>query len=213
MGCGSSSLKGEKVNTVNSEPAEQPIKRVQTNFSDIDFTGDGGGARRGKSFAVAPDEQRRPTRISETVNEDLPELPHHTTVVPEGEKLAPYRTIDGDDNLASPTTETHALHTNVPTTTTATSQDPALVYSSSLQQPNGHENKEERKQTWYARAQSRLSNPNRNNSQISDEDLMRVFGMTRQQWDAYCNDPRNGVGGHAKASDYPIMGGAGATGF
>ena len=44
MGCGSSKLKGEKQADV-TEDAPQPIKKVQTNFSTIDYDAEGQGRR------------------------------------------------------------------------------------------------------------------------------------------------------------------------
>lgn len=50
MGCGSSSLKGDDVPNVNSQPVDnatglQPMKKVKTNFSDINYEQDAHGRR------------------------------------------------------------------------------------------------------------------------------------------------------------------------
>lgn len=112
MGCGSSSLKGEKVTDIGAD--SQPARKVKTNFSDVDFSSNASGARRG-TMAVAPDEERRPTRISEASVDGAPR-PHSSNTkkeaqaekarqgATEGAKLEPYKTLDGEtDGLASPT--------------------------------------------------------------------------------------------------------------
>jgi len=55
MGCGSSSLKGDDVPNVNSSPTttSAPIKKVQTNFSTVDYDQDARGRR---MTEYAPDE-------------------------------------------------------------------------------------------------------------------------------------------------------------
>lgn len=52
MGCGSSSLKGEKQEDI----AEQPIKQVKTNFSAVDYDSAAKGRR---DTVYAPDETKR----------------------------------------------------------------------------------------------------------------------------------------------------------
>lgn len=65
MGCGSSSLKGDDVPNVNSQPVTtsppgvQPIRKVRTNFSDVDYDQD---TRNRRMTEYAPHETPAPIR-------------------------------------------------------------------------------------------------------------------------------------------------------
>ncbi|KAJ9614173.1 hypothetical protein H2200_002309 [Cladophialophora chaetospira] len=128
MGCGSSSLKGDDVPNVNSQPvniqAGQPIKKVNTNFSDINY--DQGHQHR-RMTEYAPHETPAPIReqshdLSAEAQKQrsqsgglAPDQPGSAVGAPtsyphdgvgptanaiDGEpdtKLKPYQTIDGDN--------------------------------------------------------------------------------------------------------------------
>jgi hypothetical protein len=133
MGCTSSSLKGDDVNMnsqqVNisqsaNEPASQPMKKVRTNFSDVDYDS---SAQQRRLTEYAPHEQPPPTiremshdlsaeqqrqEHFETTTETYHETHQHhqssaagtsTAVANDehgeahGEHLKPYQTIDGDE--------------------------------------------------------------------------------------------------------------------
>src|ERR1700761_8922524 len=61
MGCGASSLKGDDVPAVNSQPvpASQQLKKVRTDFSSVDYDQD---ARRRRLTEYAPHETPAPIR-------------------------------------------------------------------------------------------------------------------------------------------------------
>ena len=73
MGCGSSSLKGDDVPNVNSQPVTaappgaQPMKKVQTNFSDVNYEQD---AHKRRMTEYAPHEQPAPAPIREESRDD-----------------------------------------------------------------------------------------------------------------------------------------------
>jgi hypothetical protein len=146
MGCTSSSLKGDEVNmnsqqvTISqsaNDAASQPMKKVRTNFSDVDYDS---GAQQRRLTEYAPHEQPPPIR---EMSHDLSAEQHHheehfeqtetyhetvhhhessaagtSTAVAnddhgevDGEHLKPYQTIDGDEwdkeNEAPPTHNQH----------------------------------------------------------------------------------------------------------
>lgn len=229
MGCGSSSLKGEKTSDLTAEQP-QPVTRVKTNFSEVNFTGNGNGNGRGKSFAVAPDEASRPSRISEDAAPGMSQTgpgigdgivadskQHHTA---DGAQLAPYQTIDGDDGLASPVaTKTvaypHELPSSDPTSEASKAafssanqpiHETGVSYMSQPVDTSVTSGAAERTKSWYARYQDRISG--RNSAQITDEELQKYLGMTREQWNAYKNDPKNAVGPRQRADQSLYLGGA-----
>ena len=70
MGCGSSSLKGDTNVGVN-DPAPQPIKKVRTDFSTVDYGQDSQNGRRMTEFA--PHETDRPkSKKEERRHADVP---------------------------------------------------------------------------------------------------------------------------------------------
>jgi hypothetical protein len=212
MGCGSSSLKGEKTADLAGEQP-QPITRVKTNFSEVNFTGNGNGGGRGKSFAVAPDESSRPPRISE---DPIPSMSQTGSGTADGQPLAPYQTIAGDDGLASPTAMKttaypHELPSSDPTSAASkaafASANEPIHETGGLHVPQPNEisaapEAGERKKSWYARYQDHVSG--RNSADITDDELQRLLGMTREQWNAYKNDPNNAVGPRQRADRMPI---------
>lgn len=80
MGCGSSSLKGEK-QPAGREDAPQPIKKVQTSFSTVDYDAAGQGRR---DTTVGPLD---PVRQKSDVPPPLPEKQDDTPAAPDQSQL------------------------------------------------------------------------------------------------------------------------------
>ncbi|KIW41273.1 uncharacterized protein PV06_06846 [Exophiala oligosperma] len=73
MGCGQSSLKGDDLPDLNSQPVERPIKKVQTNFSDVNYDQD---SQQRRMTEYAPNETPRQyppvqEQDGEDANQDL----------------------------------------------------------------------------------------------------------------------------------------------
>lgn len=140
MGCGSSSLKGDAVPdlTSNPTPATQPVRRVQTNFSTVDYDQD---TRQRRMTEYAPDETPKAKEESHdptnAQNTPLPQLgvadgqsdPSGGAgkVEAQGDMtLKPYQTIDGAewDNDASMPAQTAMVNgTGAPDPTSTLSKD------------------------------------------------------------------------------------------
>lgn len=124
MGCGQSSLKGEKKEDISETP--QPIKKVATNFSTVNYDSTASQGRRNTEYAPHDDVRHKPSEalspLTEkqtnplsidgatqpgAVNPSAPaatELPAQTSQNPVGvehSKVEPYK-----DVTASPTTPT-----------------------------------------------------------------------------------------------------------
>lgn len=69
MGCCASDLKGEKQADLVNDPAPQPIKKIATNFSTVDYDA---SATERRDTLVAPDEEARASASvrQETIQEE-----------------------------------------------------------------------------------------------------------------------------------------------
>lgn len=120
MGCGQSSLKGEKKEDISETP--QPIKKVATNFSTVNYDAVAAQGRRNTEYAPHDEINHRPSEglspLTEkrtnpidgaiqpetTTTAGATELPFQTSQTPVGigsDKSEPYK-----DVTASPTTPT-----------------------------------------------------------------------------------------------------------
>lgn len=68
MGCGQSSLKGEKPEDIQ-ESAPKPMKKVATNFSTPDYEATAGSARRNTEYAPHDDVTKRPSEALSPLTE------------------------------------------------------------------------------------------------------------------------------------------------
>lgn len=110
MGCGSSSLKGEGAGGGLSGDAPQPIRKVNTNFSTIDYEAEVPANQRRRMTEYAPDETVRsrseasgvdPNR-STSIDRPPPPIAGQTSEGPGGEKLEPYHTINDTKDMSYP---------------------------------------------------------------------------------------------------------------
>ena len=148
MGCGSSSLKGDDVPNVNSQPVTapgatgvQPMKKVKTNFSDINYEQDAQNRRMteyapDQAVALVREESRDLTAEQQLQNEsddimpDRPDTnagtgPHASADDPGDTTLKPYQTLnDGDWDQQSPGTKAHVPQSPAAYTDGTGTQDP-----------------------------------------------------------------------------------------
>lgn len=126
MGCGQSSLKGEKKEDITEPP--QPIKKVATNFSTVNYdSATAGAGRRNTEYAPHDDIRHKPSEALSPLTEKevnplsidgatqpgttttaIPgatELPSQTSQNPVGAEI-PSKTEPYRDVTASPTTPT-----------------------------------------------------------------------------------------------------------
>lgn len=101
MGCGSSSLKGEQPTGLGSSDQPQPIRKVATNFSTVDYDQDRGNKKRRMTEYAPEDTIRNKSEVS-TVPPALSGVgrnSHGDDQGPGGEKLElePYQTMGSTD--------------------------------------------------------------------------------------------------------------------
>ncbi len=87
MGCGQSSLKGDDVPNVNSQPVTtsaagggQPLKKVKTNFSSVDYDQD---AQKRRMTEYAPHETPAPIREESRDLSAAGQQPHNDDIAPD----------------------------------------------------------------------------------------------------------------------------------
>lgn len=95
MGCCHSDLKGDKPGDANNDPAPQPIKKVQTNFSTVDYDATTSGRR---DTIVGPDETPRQRSEALSPLQEKPSNPMDS-VVADG-AVKPAATSTGGDRMS-----------------------------------------------------------------------------------------------------------------
>ena len=222
MGCGSSSLKGDSPQGVGTDdPAPKPVKKVATNFSSVNYETADPKQRRNTEYAPHETE-RQPSASSEAVahaNKGL--VPTEEAPKKDGEPLAPYQTIDGDEPMSPSEVHKSAAPNgfqdggpNDPTSTMAkkefaTENDPAVgvknqVNGESYNSPSSNDiqagESGERKKSWLGKKYSQYSDArDGRNSQISDEDMQKYTGKSKDEITEFM-ETGEGVGGGQKSS-------------
>ena len=93
MGCGGSKLKGDGPENVGT--ATQPVREVQSNFRDVDFTTGADPRKSSMPGDVAPHEIEPPKVRKEARHEDTTAMEQKG----EGAKLEPYKSIMDADQV------------------------------------------------------------------------------------------------------------------
>jgi len=197
MGCGASSLKGEKMADLSSEP----VRRINTNFSAVDYSQEP-QARRMTEYA--PDEAPRRKSKASRASADAG-LPATTGTTSDDTQLKPYQTI-GDDRWNEdqpqedyPHEKTHLVSHNRlteqprdidPTSSAAkdefaTDNDPANedAHDSTHRDDGSHK---DRKQSWFGKKYAEYADKKSGrNAHYTDEELKTYTGRDRaelMQW-------------------------------
>jgi len=174
MGCGSSSLKGAPLQSF--DPAPQPIKKVQTNFSSIDYSS---GASTKRRFTEAA-----PEDLPRTPSQSVAETRAADTEKADGAHLAPYQSpshIEDADII------NRAYPHEQPTQTTT---DPAIMTRDSIPTSTTSSETKERKKSWfgkqYASYQHYKTGRNVDGTpKYTDEDLKKFTGMDRAELEKF----------------------------
>lgn len=95
MGCGSSSLKGDAPSDVGTAP--QPVRKVQSNFKDVDYTTSADPRKGSMPGDRAPHEMDPPKSQKEKKDDDVTAMAQKDEDI----KLEPYKTIT-DANEPAP---------------------------------------------------------------------------------------------------------------
>ena len=245
MGCGSSSLKGEEPNGLNSqpvavnqaptEPIEQPLKKVRTNFNDVDYD-QAGQNRRMTEYAPHEDvveEAPRPRSKASAAGGTAPDSAN-----PAKEELKPYHTLEDDRSNLAPYSDTSTQRISNgdtlgpdPVSSTAKSSfananDPA----NPINQKSHHSNaahlgsadadqsalsSEKRKKSLFEKFKGGVGGgaEKRGTEGMSDEELQKYTGMKREEFEMWKRDPANGVAGNSTADARYNATGSGALGM
>ena len=91
MGCGGSTLKGDAPDNVGTAP--QPVRKVQSNFKDVDYATAADPRKASMPGDRAPDEVDPPKKQKEDNDQDI------TAMAPKNEdmKLEPYKSVTEAD--------------------------------------------------------------------------------------------------------------------
>lgn len=207
MGCGSSSLKGEGGSGVDP----QPIRKVNTNFSTINYDQSDNKKRRNTEYA--PDDtirNRSEASGAARISGDRPQ----DDIGPGGEKLEPYRTA-GDGTELKDMSYPHE-NANGPSRTDPDGPDPTTDSAkdkfasdndpvnnskgSGMLSPDsaGGDAGKGRRTSWLARLKPQ------ERKELTDEDLKKHTGMTRAEMDEWAKTQP--VGPRASATDAGMAG-------
>lgn len=204
MGCGSSSLKGDAVADIG---AEQPVRRVKTNFSTVDYDQD---AKHRRMTEYAPHESVR--QASTAIKEDAEKAPGSS----DGQ-LKPYQTLSeierGDSNIAQ-SSHTRAPHgTNTETITedvdptNAESKDRFATSNDPMHGLDGHDpesskagnESNDRKKSWFGQKYSEYQDKKMGRDKsFSDEELQKYTGMDQNEMNQWAKQTP-GVAGNQLA--------------
>jgi hypothetical protein len=94
MGCGSSSLKGDAPDNVGTAP--QPVRKVQSNFKDVDYSTSPDPRKASMPGDRAPHEVDPPKSQKDGNDDDMAPVARKE----EDNKLEPYKTITDSDQPA-----------------------------------------------------------------------------------------------------------------
>ena len=244
MGCGSSSLKGEEPNGLNSQPAkvseptEQPIKKVRTNFADVDYDQSGQNRRMTEyapheqvTEATRPRSKASAGTAPDSANPAKEELKPYHTLEDDRDNLAPYddastqRISNGDtlspDPLSSTAKSSFATandpaspinqqshHTNATNLTSTDADESALAKTSD----------EKRKKSLFEKVKGGMlggggGGEKRSTEDMSDEELKKYTGMGRQEFEMWKKEPANAVAGNSSADARYNATGSGGLGM
>jgi hypothetical protein len=96
MGCGGSSLKGDAPSEVGAAAPPQPVRKVQSNFKDIDYSTAADPRKSSTPGDRAPHEVDPPKAQKEGKHDDITAMAQKD----EDMKLEPYKTITDSDQPA-----------------------------------------------------------------------------------------------------------------